>query len=237
MTQSLRNKNHFEPNPTLSLWLLSIKNHEWIRNLAWPLIFWSWVLLVTVWLETLSLRAMYQDSGDKNSSSIVFRRILFQQSQQNESRISMQSTQAIYDNQSGQFLIEQPFIQYYQQKPDSLLSELVFSATGNMGYFTAQQTDSAFPSDFRFLTLTDGTQIHAVNMNSRVDSESVLFDNNTRLFYFPDQFRFQREKMGKGQSEKMVFNPIDGSMAPFDIESVSDQPLVRKIKEIQLEVQ
>lgn len=177
------------------------------KNRFFSVLFWIWVVIATFWIETASVQSIASISVEQKYSQLLFKNIVFRQTNSDNSQISLASPQAAFHSESGEMHVDHPSLSWVDT-----VSGRVMSATSEKGIFHAEMTESALPSTFRYLILSGSATVQGAN--SRVDSNVMLFDNEKRLFLFPGSFRFHQNKMSLSK-EKMLYDPIKDKASPL----------------------
>lgn len=162
--------------------------------------FWCWVICVSFWIENASLLSIPNDTPEQKYSQIDFQGINFHQTNSMGALVSLTASKAIFDSVTGKMDIDQPIVEW-----QNTASAKIISASSQKGVFYSELTESSLPSAFRYIILSGSAAVQGEN--SRVDSETMLFDNEKRFFIFPGPFQF---KQGKKNilSKGMYYDPF-----------------------------
>lgn len=192
----------------------NIKSINWsgIKANLTTLLFWGWVVVVSVWIEETSVddpKMSYTDS----SSEIHFAGMHYEQQDLKGTRLILTSPKANYLSETKQIVINHPKLQWSS-------GDTVVKATGTIGLFDTNVDYSAMPSELMQLELKNGAFVEG--MRFKVDSERIIFDNTRRRFLLPEPFSFQQEDGTQGQSPggyeydpvKDEFHPVQNTKNP-----------------------
>lgn len=216
------NTNRIEHNPIDSLiafWRKGIN-----KPILFSILFWTWVICTTFWIETASVHTIQQDIPNQNYSRISFSNLHFVQDNSEGAQLTLTAPSAAFESDTQEMRIDNPTIQW----SDSV-SGNVCDASGSQGVFYSQQMDSPLPSVFRYLVLSGTATIQG--RNSRVDSQAVIFDNERRLFVIPGTFDMQKGSV-KFNYKQMYYDPIKDKILPLGGLTDENSELKRLIQTI-----
>jgi len=199
--------------PRLSRFLDRFPDFPRVKSILWPVIFWSWVAGVSLWIDAIAVEDIPVFTPGNKFSRIVFHEFSFDQTNADQSGVLLSAPRAFYDSEKGTLSIEQPQIQWKEPARG-----VVFSATADTGEFKARTGDSALPAAFQYLDLRG--HAGAVFQTNRVDSGRMLFDNENHLFLFPETFVFKGEKVNS-RLKQMYYNPFNQKL-----DSISKAPKI-----------
>lgn len=188
------------PFPLAARLPAALRDSQRVKNILWPVIFWSWVAGVSLWIDAIAVEEIPVLLSENKFGRIDFQDFSFDQTNPDHSGVLLTAPAAFYDSDKGTLAIDQPQIQWKDPARG-----MVFSATADTGEFKARTTESALPAAFQYLDLRG--HAGAVFQTNRVDSGRMLFDNENRLFLFPEPFLFQGEKVNSRLKE-MYYNPF-----------------------------
>ncbi|GEM_PF-2708768 len=171
-----------------------------VKSLLWPVAFWIWTAGVSLWIDTVPVEETPPLPFESKFGNIEFHGIVFNQNHADSAGIALDAPRALFDGEKGILYIDHPHIQWKDPGKG-----IVFSATAAAGEFKSHTGASALPSAFQYLDLRG--QAQAAFQSNRVDSERMLFDNENRLFVFPDPFHFKGEKVSS-RLKQMYYNPF-----------------------------
>ncbi len=184
-----------------------IKSINWSRinaNLA-TLLFWGWVVVVSVWIEETSVddpKMSYTDS----SSEIHFTEMHYEQQDLKGTQLTLTSPKANYLSEEKQIVLTRPRLQWRS-------GDAIVKATATIGFFETNVDYSAMPSELTQLELIKGAYVEG--MRFKVDSERILFDNIRRRFLLPEPFSFKQEDGTEGQSPGgYEYDPVKDEFHP-----------------------
>lgn len=170
-----------------------------LKTNLFPGLFWIWVVGVSIWIETSPIQSVLSNVVEKKYSQITFTGMHFEQINSDGALVQLKAPSALFNSDTRQLTLTQPEIQWNDSAHDQIVS-----ASSSLGRFSAQLSESALPSAFHYLILSGSAAVFSGT--SRVDSETMLFDNDNRMFIFPVPFSFQQGKT-KLQHSRMYFEP------------------------------
>ncbi len=185
-----------------------------------PILFWVWVLCITFWIESTTVHTV-SESSQQSFSQIDFSNIHYMQGDQKETQVTMSAPKAEYSSENSEFIVDYPCLTWRKASDSSIIS-----ASAIKGNFYAEDSTSDLPSAFQFIILSGSAAFSRDKI--RIDSETMIFDNDKRFFLFPGQFTFFKDKSTPMQSSKMYYDPVEN--ACIQINDLYDDNL--KIKEI-----
>lgn len=184
------------------------------------LIFWAWIALVTIWIESIPPQNLISNNPTQKYSQIKFRNMEFRQSNAEDLAVTLDAPNTLYDSENKEMLIDRPVMQWTNPA-----SGKIVSASSQEGIFHAETAESALPAAFHYIILNGSAAVQGVN--SRVDSNVMIFDNEKRLFLFPGPFTFHKGNL-KLEYKEMYYDPIQDKPSPFD-DSMKNDPELQKI--------
>ncbi len=174
----------------------------------WPLIFWIWVAWVSLWIEHSPVHELVPAGSSQKFSDFRFEDMRFEQRFADNSFIIVHAPQAEFNSETKTFDLVHPQLYWNTKENDN-----VFSATGTVGKVSSHVADTSLPSEFRLLELSQGA--HFEGQGTIVDSSRMLFDNEKRLFYFPESFTLQTESGLTSKSKERYYNPMTKKTGPL----------------------
>lgn len=186
--------------------------------------FWMWVVCVSLWIDTEPVQSVPEGSREQKFSQINFKDIQFEQTNSDGALVSLKSSDAKFDSETGKMTIAQPTLEW-----QNAANGKVVSASSQTGEFYAELTETALPSTFRYIILSGSAAVQGEN--SRVDSDRMIFDNEKRFFIFPGSFTFKKGKLSL-QNKRMCFDPLKDKTPSLDNLLKSDPELQTFIQTI-----
>lgn len=188
------------------IWVETLRKGN-LNSLVFALSFWGWVFLVSVWIENAPVQSVLSYTPKEKYSQILFHQPGFTQTNEEGMQVTLSAIQARFDSESREMIVDRPTIQW--QNP---AQSKIVNATGERGLFYAEASESGLPAAFRYLIVSGSATVQGIN--SRVDSDTMIFDNEKRLFAFPGRFTFQKGNV-KLDYQKMYYDPIQDKPAPL----------------------
>ena len=176
-----------------------------LRDVIWPVLFWLWVGGVSLWIEESAVREAESPPAAQKYSSIHFTRMRFEQLYGDNNQLVVESPEARFDSETKHLSLLQPRLWWKKGA-----AGVIFSATGTQGLVLTEVGDTALPSEFQLLELSEGA--HAEGKNSSVDSNRLLLDNKTHLFYCPGAYVSRMEDRTLRSKEGMIYDPQNDRM-------------------------
>ena len=184
-----------------------------------PIFFWAWVLCITFWIESTTVHTVPTEVTQV--SQIDFTGIHYMQGGQNDAQVIMNAPTASYSSENDEFIVDMPTLTW-QKASDSQ----IISVSAIKGNFYAEQTASDLPSAFKSIILSGSATLSTDEV--RIDSETMIFDNDTRFFIFPGSFTFYKDKSTSYPLNKMYFDPIAEKCNPIS-QLLKDNPNIMEI--------
>lgn len=195
---------------------LNLLGH-YVTKIPWlPVLFWSWVVLVSFWIENTSV-SNPSHSDVEPQTILQFEHFRFEQREMNGPQIILHAPSALYSSENQEIFMNGPTLQWTYE-------EQVYSATGTRGTFFTRDTLTAFPSDFEMLELSEGAQ--AQGQGWFVDSQRMFFNNKQRIFVLPEPFEIQRISNNKESRAQMkggyYYNPANDDLIQLNQEALTE---------------
>jgi hypothetical protein len=174
----------------------------------WPFVFWIWVVFVSLWIEHAPVREFASPVVEQQFSDFQFKQMRFEQREEDNSLLVVESPDARFHSKEKHFYLVEPRLEWIGKKEDD-----VFSATGSIGVVSSHLAETALPSEFRILELSQGASLK--KGDTSIDSERMLYDNEKRLFYFPDTCTIKKANAIQSRMKGMVYDPLMEKISPM----------------------
>ncbi|MGC9328414.1 MAG: hypothetical protein ACP5I1_12335 [Candidatus Hinthialibacter sp.] len=175
---------------------------------------------MSIWIEFIPPQKLISNNPTQKFSQIKFRNMEFRQSNAESHVVTLTAPNTLYDSEDKSMTIDRPSMQWMNPA-----SGKIVSASSQEGVFHAETSESAMPAAFHYIILSGSAVVQGVN--SRVDSDIMIFDNEKRLFLFPDPFTFHKGNL-KLEYQEMYYDPIQDKPSPLD-DSMKNDPELQKI--------
>ncbi len=186
-----------------------------------PIFFWAWVLCITFWIESASVHTVPTEVIQKSFSQIDFTDIHYMQDDQNDVQVTMNAPKAQYSSKNEEFILDNPSLKWHKASDSHIISASAFK-----GNFYAKKSASDLPSAFEYIILSGSATFSRDKI--RIDSETMIFDNDKRFFVFPGPFTFIKDKDKPRQYSKMYYDPVENACVQID-DLYDDNPSIKQI--------
>ncbi len=179
-----------------------------LKAYVWPVLFWSWVVWVSLWIEHAPVREFVPPSSTQKFSDFQFTDMRFEQRDEDHSLLVVESPDARFHSSRKHFYLVDPVLTWQGKEDDPL-----FTAEGDVGIVSSHLSDTSLPSEFRILELSGDA--HLTRGGRTIDSERMLFDNENRKFYFPDAFISRQRNGMMSKAKGMSYDPRTNRLMPI----------------------
>ncbi|MGI6454928.1 MAG: hypothetical protein ACOX5R_04825 [bacterium] len=187
------------------------------KNVIWPIVFWSWVILVSFWLDAVSVEEIIPNP-QQQFSNLEFEGMRFEQLEQNELDIIVSAPYSELLEDTSQLMMEQPYITWRSPGKDVITSAtaIVFSATAATGIVEIDLNESNLPSEFNNLKMTGG--VHAWNETTTIDTETMIFNNEHKYLHVPGPYLLKTPKYVQDakNAKDMAYDLVNNRMMSLD---------------------
>jgi hypothetical protein len=185
--------------------------HGFSFGKAWPVLFWGWVLFVSVWIESAQIHEPQPSTSTHQYSGITFSDISFEQRDLDQTFIHLLARKGIFDSENATLHIEEPAM-------NGNMDGKPFSAKGNRGIINFARQASSLPSEIDLMELQGQTIMEGKDNRDEkitVKSDSMIFDNTNSRFLFPGACQID-SAIGSSNMENMYYDPKKGTLASIN---------------------
>jgi len=185
--------------------MLQLLHHfiERFKHTFWPILFWGWVVGVSLWLENIEVTDPTEQAQSGQFTNLNFKTMYFVQRYADGKLLNVKAPKAEFNSETRQLYIEYPKLTW-----NDVPNDRIFSATADVGLISANVGRSALPSEFNILNLKNN--VIATTQQVAVQSQQMIFDNRNTFAIIKAPFSFNNSQTGmKGNvTEDRVFDPI-----------------------------
>lgn len=172
--------------------------HLWVNMPLWTLVFWGWVILVSLWIDNAPAEQLKIADTKQKLINIEFSGMRFEQKYADGMQLIVEAPFAKIDEESNLLLLENPVL------TQTFGDEKTYTASGDHGTVDLKLDQSSLPSSFEQLILTGSAR--AESGATSVFTSEMIFDCRSQLFYCPQRYKFDLNGAFI-QGENMMYDP------------------------------